>query len=76
LPLFALIIGLLILGVVLGGLASWLRHGKWRRMARRFERDMQALRDEVASLRRRPNPPAVPEQAEPPPRLKLRPPVQ
>jgi uncharacterized integral membrane protein len=76
LPLFALMIGLLILGVALGGLASWLRHGRWRRMARRLERDMQALRDEVASLRRQPNPPAVPDRAEPPQRLKLRPPVQ
>jgi hypothetical protein len=31
LPLFALIIVLLILGVVIGGVAAWLRQGKWRR---------------------------------------------
>ncbi|MGA8357538.1 MAG: LapA family protein, partial [Xanthobacteraceae bacterium] len=38
LPLFALVIVLLIAGVVIGGSASWLRHGRWRRTARRLER--------------------------------------
>ena len=37
LPLFALIIVLLIVGVVIGGIAAWLRHGKWRRTARRLD---------------------------------------
>ena len=36
LPLFALIIVLLIVGVVIGGIAAWLRQGKWRRTARRL----------------------------------------
>ncbi|MGB6653589.1 MAG: LapA family protein, partial [Xanthobacteraceae bacterium] len=40
LPLFALVIFLLIVGVVIGGSASWLRHGRWRRAARRLERDL------------------------------------
>ena len=30
LPLFVLVILLLIVGVLIGGLASWLRQGKWR----------------------------------------------
>ena len=54
LPLFALVIGLLIVGVVIGGAASWLRHGHLRRTARRFERDIRELRSELASLRQRP----------------------
>jgi uncharacterized integral membrane protein len=37
-PLFVVILAALIAGVVIGGLASWLSHGRWRRLARRFER--------------------------------------
>jgi uncharacterized integral membrane protein len=38
LPLYALIILLLIVGVLIGGIASWSRQGRWRGAARRFER--------------------------------------
>ena len=77
LPLFVLVIGLLIVGVLIGGAASWLRHGKLRRTARRFERDVRELRSEVASLRHTPSGSAsVPETAKPPERLQLRAPVQ
>ena len=50
LPLFALVILLLILGVVIGGVASRLRHGKWRGTARRVERELQRLRGNWAAL--------------------------
>jgi uncharacterized integral membrane protein len=77
LPLFVLVIGLLIVGVVIGGAASWLRHGNLRRTARRFDRDIRELRSELASLRRTPSSSAsVPETAKPPERLQLRAPVQ
>jgi len=36
LPLFAVIFVVLILGVVVGGVAAWIRQGKWRRAARRL----------------------------------------
>ena len=36
LPLFALIILLLIIGVLLGGAAAWLRQSRWRSTARRL----------------------------------------
>ena len=49
LPLFALIFLLLIVGVVIGGVASWLRQGKWRGSARRFERELQNLRAKLAA---------------------------
>jgi uncharacterized integral membrane protein len=74
-PLFVVIFAVLILGVVIGGTASWLRHGKWRRIARRREREASGLRGEIASLKPAPNAPNAASAAEPPPRLKLRPPI-
>jgi uncharacterized integral membrane protein len=75
-PLFILVIGLLILGVVIGGSATWLSHGRWRRAARRFEREAHELRSELGSLRRPAGGAAAPDAAKPPERLQLRPPVQ
>jgi len=77
LPLFALIIVLLVAGVVVGGVAAWLRQAKWRRVARRLEREAEELRGEVAALRRSSGGVAsVPEARTPPERLQLRPPVR
>jgi uncharacterized integral membrane protein len=78
LPLFALIIVLLIAGVVIGGLASWLRHGRWRRTARRLERELDSLRRELDLHKRAAGaaPAGVPPAAGPPQRLQLKPPLQ
>ncbi len=78
LPLFALVITVLILGVVIGGSASWLRHGRWRRAARRLERDLARLREELDAHKRAAGAAAVgiPQAAEPPERLMLKPPGQ
>ena len=76
LPLFALIIVLLIVGVVVGGAAAWLRQGEWRRRARRLEREVDALRRKLAALEAGGGEPTiVPREANPPPRLKLKPPT-
>jgi len=53
LPLFVAIILLVILGVVIGGIAAWLRQGKWRASARRADAQNRELLLEVAQLRRR-----------------------
>jgi uncharacterized integral membrane protein len=77
LPLFALIIVLLIAGVVIGGVAAWLRQAQWRRTARRLQREVEELRGEIASHRRSSGSVAsVPEAGNPPERLQLRPPVR
>ena len=77
LPLFALVIVLLILGVMIGGIAGWLRHGRWRRAARRLEREADALRGELESCKRTAGTSGnATEPAEPPPPLKLMPPVR
>jgi hypothetical protein len=55
-PLFALILTLLIGGVVVGGVAAWLRQAKWRRAARLATGEARALRAEVERLKRRVGP--------------------
>jgi uncharacterized integral membrane protein len=78
LPLFALVIVLLIIGVLIGGIAAWLRQSKWRRTARRLEREIADLHLELDALKRTAGvstttvnaPAAVPE------RLQLRPPMR
>ena len=51
LPLFALILMLLIAGVIVGGIAAWLRQGRWRRAARHAEAQARELRGEVEELK-------------------------
>jgi uncharacterized integral membrane protein len=73
-PLFLVLFGVLILGVVIGGVAGWLRHGGYRRTAERLDRETARLRAELDAHRRGGGaPPAVP--AQPPERLRLRAPV-
>ncbi|MSO66401.1 MAG: LapA family protein [Pseudolabrys sp.] len=53
LPLFAVIIMALIIGVLVGGVAAWIRQSKWRRTARKLDTDVRALHDELETIRRR-----------------------
>jgi hypothetical protein len=63
LPLFLLLMIVLILG-------------RWRRVARRLEREADLLRGELESLKRTTGAaPRIPESAAPPERLKLSPPL-
>lgn len=59
LPLFAVILVTLMLGVVVGGAASWSKQGKWRKEARRrraqnerLEAETEQARREAAAIRR------------------------
>jgi uncharacterized integral membrane protein len=63
LPLFAVIFAVLILGVLIGGTAAWIRQGKWRRAARRLDGEVRALHEEMDAVRRRFG---SPEKAPPP----------
>ena len=77
LPLFALVLLLLIIGVLIGGLASWLRQGKWRGAARRFERELLLPRGKLAAFEGMAGGASdVPRAQNPPERLRLRPPVR
>jgi uncharacterized integral membrane protein len=53
LPIFIIIFAVLILGVLVGGFAAWLRQGKHRRNSRRFEGEVRALHQEMDAIRRR-----------------------
>jgi uncharacterized integral membrane protein len=70
-PLFVLVFVLVIAGVVIGGVASWLRQSRWRRAARAREAELQSARNEIDRLRREL---AAGEAASAPP-LSLRPPA-
>jgi len=76
LPLFALILLLLIVGVVIGGVASWLRQGKWRGAARRLERDLRELRQKFEAHGLAGDAAAAPQHGTPRARLRLRPPAR
>lgn len=77
LPLFAIVLAALVIGVIVGGLAVRLSHGRWRRLARRFEREAGELRARLDALvEKAAEPSIVPRQQPPPPRLKLRPPAR
>ena len=77
LPLFALVIVLLVLGVLIGGIAAWLRQSKWRRTARRLEREIADLHIEIEALKRSAGIPGagIDVPVAPPERLQLRPPT-
>lgn len=52
LPLFAVILIAVMLGVVVGGVASWLRQGKWRREAKVKRAEVSRLETETERARR------------------------
>jgi uncharacterized integral membrane protein len=60
LPLFAVVLAAIAIGILLGGCASWLAQGKHRKAARVNRREADKLRGEAQSLRA-----AVPDSALP-----------
>jgi hypothetical protein len=49
-PLFLFLLGAFALGLVVGGLATWLGQGKWRLMARAQARDASTWRRQAVRL--------------------------
>jgi len=50
-PLFMVVLAALIVGVVIGGIAAWVRQGKWRRRARLLAAELKAAHAETEALR-------------------------
>lgn len=53
LPLFVLVFILVVIGVLIGGVAAWMRQARYRRAARALEGDVAGLRRELALLSER-----------------------
>ena len=51
-PLFALAFVLVIVGVIVGGIATWLKQSHWRRATRSLDAEVRKLRGENEQLRR------------------------
>lgn len=49
-PLFLFLVGAFALGLVIGGIATWLGQGKWRRNAREGAREARELRRQADRL--------------------------
>lgn len=76
LPLFALIFIVLIVGVFIGGAATWLRQGRWRWVARRLEAELLNLRAKITAIEGGQGPSAQDLKPRPrEPRPQLRPPA-
>jgi uncharacterized integral membrane protein len=62
LPLFVVLLGTLMVGIIIGGLASWVAQGRHRKAERRFRREAEGLRAEAERLKafRSDNGPALP----------------
>lgn len=60
-PLFVLLFLAMVAGVILGGAATWMRQGRFRKAARHHESEARKLRDQMARPRPvQPAPPALP----------------
>ena len=64
LPLFVLIFALVVLGVIIGGVASWLRQSRYRKAARRADSDVYHLRREIQTLNARLPDPNAPQSTQ------------
>ena len=72
LPLFVIIFVLLIVGVIIGGVAAWMRQGAWRRSAKRLDAQVRDLHGEMDQMRTKFSG-QPPRPDEPPPPLVLPP---
>ena len=64
-PMFILIFVLVAVGVVVGGIAAWLKQHKWRTRARRAEAEARDLRARLDAGEQRRNLPAVADASPP-----------
>src|SRR6516162_2338520 len=62
-PLFALLLVALLAGVLIGGVAAWMRQSKWRRAARLAQGHARALNAELDQVRERTATPIAPPAA-------------
>ncbi|RLQ86909.1 LapA family protein [Notoacmeibacter ruber] len=54
LPLFIWLLAALILGMVIGGVASWIRQGRYRRLAKKRKHEVERLENEIPPRQEKP----------------------
>ena len=64
-PLFLVLFGVLLFGIVAGGVATWFAQSQHRRDERTWRREAERLTREVDAIRRSPSLPTVDELAKP-----------
>jgi uncharacterized integral membrane protein len=64
-PLFLVLFAVLLMGVVLGGIATWFAQGPHRRDERTYRRETERLAREIEAMRRTPSLPLVDDLAKP-----------
>ncbi|HZP75819.1 MAG TPA: LapA family protein [Pseudolabrys sp.] len=74
LPLWLLVFLLVSFGVIVGGIAAWLRQSKWRRLARRLDSEVRELRREMQTIDARQTLSSAPPATQPAP-LSIAPPT-
>jgi hypothetical protein len=74
LPLYAIIFVVLIVGVLVGGVASWISQRYWRRATKRLDAEVRTLHEEMDAMRRQLADTAPP-QASPAVQPETRPPL-
>lgn len=65
-PLYMVVFAALLLGILLGGMAAWLRQGRWRKAARRANAEVERLKSDTRELKaaiEKTNAPALPAPA-------------
>ncbi len=50
-PIWALVFGGIFIGLIAGGIAAWLRQGKWRKTARQVRNELESVRVENDRLK-------------------------
>lgn len=63
LPLFAVVLAAVFVGLVIGGVSAWIGQGQWRRQARGLNRRVRQLERELENARARTARPALPNGA-------------
>lgn len=51
LPVFVAVLGAILIGLIAGGIAAWLRQGKWRRQARTLRKKVRGLESDLEQVR-------------------------
>jgi uncharacterized integral membrane protein len=74
LPLYAIIFVVIIVGVLVGGVASWISQRYWRRATKRLDAEVRTLHEEMDTMRRQLADTAPP-QASPAVQPETRPPL-